>query len=204
MLKERQNRKYVFSILVLLSISGMWSINSNSDLSISQKIIFACLNFSYLFFVAEYIEIIMYRRIIKNVFGFNNYFPPSMYNLYNVVLPIVSMFIYVFAWALYLSNSIFDVQTSGILILMSQSCIQFSVFGKNKIIFANKDAIAIGFRLISYDTIKDYDLDTEKKLGISINKITAHMKDGDNICFSVDSKYLGKLVERLARRSSIE
>lgn len=197
-MKERTYRKYIFFILVLLSVCSIWSIYRDTNYILSKRIIFICLYFTYLFLVAEYIEIIIYRNILMNVFEYKMYFPSSIYNLYNIFMPSISMLLYVFAWTLYLSDSIFDMQIIGILILMSESCICYSIFGKNNIIFANKDNLALNFRLVPYNSIRTYNLSKKRGIGSNINEIIIHLHSGEDITISVDSIYLDELIKNLS------
>jgi hypothetical protein len=197
-MKERTYSKYIFFILVLLSVCSIWSIYRDPDYNLSKKIIFICLNFTYLFLVADYIDIIIYRNILMHVFEYKMYFPSTIYNLYNTILPSISMLLYVFAWILYLSDSIFDLQTVGILILMSESCICYSIFGKKNIIFGNKDNLAINFRLVPYNSIRTYNLSKKRGIGRNINEIIIHLHSGEDITFSVNSIYLDEIIKNLS------
>ncbi len=199
-MKKGKYSKYIFSIIVLLSICSVWILYNDSELSVFQKIIYICLNFTYLFLVAEYIELIIYRNILMSVFDYKMYFPfLKYYKLYNVVLPIISILIYVFAWTFYLSESGSDIKICGILILMSESCILYSFFGRKRMVFANKNTIALYNQLIPYDLINTYDLKTEKRMGTNINKVTIHLYSGEKIIFDVVSKYLEELVKNISK-----
>ena len=203
-MKVKKQSKYIFSIMILLSTCSVWIISSDFNLSVFQKTIYICLNFMYLFLVAEFIEMIMHRNMIMNVFDYKMYFPLlKYYKLYNIVLPIVSMLIYVFAWTLYLSAYDYSFKTSAILILMSGSCISYSFFSRKKMVFANNNTIAFNNQLISYSIIKTYDLKTEKLMGINKNEVTVCLISGDKCTFNVESKYLNELIKNLSKDAKI-
>lgn len=190
--------------MILLSTSSVWIISSDFNLSVYQKTIYICLNFIYLFLVAEYIEMIMYRNMIMNVFDYKMYFPLlKYYKFYNIILPIVSMLTYVFAWMIYLSAYDYSFKTSAILILMSGSCISYSFFSRRKMVFANNNAIVFNNQLISYNIIRTYDLKTEKLMGINKNEVTIYLFSGDKCTFNVESKYLYELVKNLSKEAKI-
>ena len=190
--------------MILLSTSSVWIISSDFNLSVYQKTIYICLNFIYLFLVAEYIEMIMYRNMIMNVFDYKMYFPLlKYYKFYNIILPIVSMLTYVFAWMIYLSAYDYSFKTSAILILMSGSCISYSFFSRRKMVFANNNAIVFNNQLISYNIIRNYDLKTEKLMGINKNEVTIYLFSGDKCTFNVESKYLYELVKNLSKEAKI-
>ena len=204
MMKVKRHSKYIFSIMILLSTSSVWIISSDFNLSVYQKTIYISLNFIYLFLVAEYIEMIMYRNMIMNVFDYKMYFPLlKYYKFYNIILPIVSMLTYVFAWMIYLSAYDYSFKTSAILILMSGSCISYSFFSRRKMVFANNNAIVFNNQLISYNIIRTYDLKTEKLMGINKNEVTIYLFSGDKCTFNVESKYLYELVKNLSKEAKI-
>ncbi len=196
-MKVKSFRKYTFSILILLSICSIWSIYSYYDLNIIKKTILMCLNLTYLFLIAEYMELIIYSNMIVNVFSYKNIVPSSIFKLIYVVLPIISMLIYVFAWVLLLSNSVFDVQTTAVLIIMSESFIISSIFMKNNVIFANENGIIIGFHTISYHQISNYNSSKRNIMGIDVEKIEVELITGEKLTFSVDSKKIYELIENI-------
>lgn len=166
-MKEKNFSIYVFLIIALLSTSNLWSVYTDNNVGIINKSIFICLNLIYLYLVTEYIRIIFYHNVLISMFRCKCYVQSSIYNLIYFVLPIISILIYTFAWILYLVNSIFDIETVKIFILLSGSCIMFSVHAKKNMIFANKEEIFIGFQSISYNSIDTY---VKKKIkgGISM------------------------------------
>lgn len=198
-MKVKTHNKYIFLIINLLSICSMWIGCGDLNLSILEKILFLYMCFIYLFLLSEYIQMIMYRHILINILEFKMYFPcMKFYKIYNIILPIISMIIYILAWALYIGDSEIYYITSLILILMSSSCISYSYFGRKKLVFANKNSIILNYQLISYTIIKTYDLYTEIRMGNIINEITVYLYNGDKITFNVDSKYLDEFIENIS------
>lgn len=198
-MKVKTHNKYIFLIINLLSICSMWIVCGDLNLSILEKILFLYMCFIYLFLLSEYIQMIMYRHILINILEFKMYFPcMKFYKIYNIILPIISMIIYILAWALYIGDSEIYYITSLILILMSSSCISYSYFGRKKLVFANKNSIILNYQLISYTIIKTYDLYTEIRMGNIINEITVYLYNGDKITFNVDSKYLDEFIENIS------
>lgn len=89
-------------------------------------------------------------------------------------------------------NSIFDIETVKIFILLSGSCIMFSVHAKKNMIFANKEEIFIGFQSISYNSIDTY---VKKKIkGMDINEIKLYLHTGNEITFRIDGKEINEIL----------
>ncbi|NLK99358.1 MAG: hypothetical protein GX271_01720 [Clostridiales bacterium] len=199
-MKKRKHVRYIFPIIILLTICSVWILFNDSKLSIFQKTIYVCLNLTYLFLIAEYIEMIIFSNILISKFEFKLYFPfMKYYQIYNIVLPIISILIYVLAWVFYLSESGSDIKIFGILILISESFLSYSFFGRNRMVFANKNTIATFNCLISYDSISTYDLKTIKRMGVTINEVTVKLYNGDVIIFNIINKYLDELIENLSK-----
>ncbi len=200
--KINSYKKIVFAILVLLSISSLWNVMARNEISDLKKIIVVSLNLIFIYLISEYIETYIYHKIVKSMFGAINYTQNAIYKIHFSVLPICSLLIYIAAWLLFIENSVVDIQTLGILIIMASALIIFTVQVRDKVIFANEEYIFLHNEVMSISSIQKYTSSKKKILGFEVMEIKIATNLGNEYILRVDRNQTNQFCTKLLKKSS--
>lgn len=190
----RKYKKYIFMILVLLSLSNFSIIVQKNDTSILKKIIFIGLNIIYIYIITEYIELFIYHKILESVLNCKCFTSIFTSKLFLKVLPLFSLIVYTFTWYLYIADSIIDTYISNILVLMSISIISFFMQLKDDFVYVNNDNIFKYNIIIAFNSIKTVNLDKKDNIGKTERfKVTLNSKEEYYI--KIDKKHTREFLD---------
>ncbi len=195
--KKNIPKKFLLPILILLSASSISSILFSEEIVDYKKIMLICMNLIYLFFVSEYIFCIIHDGIFISSLKYKRVFPDrNGYILCFILLPIISLLIYVFAWTIYSSYPVFDRYTFLILMLMSISCF-FPFFDLEKsMIMVNDESMLIGYRLIRFELISKCEVLEKKYKALRFTEGILYLKNGEKIPIKSNDEFLRELSKK--------
>lgn len=184
----KSHKKYMFYIIILLTISSSVQFLTSTNVNEMLKLILMCLNIGYLFLISEYLETIVYYKILKNVFNCKNISSRFTYKYFFIISPIFSLFLYLLAWITFLFNLVENSERAFVLLLtIGMSYLVLVVLIRSNITFINHDYIFINKNIIPLKEI-DRIRTIEKNEGIRPNLLKIILISGVEYTVRIDNK----------------
>lgn len=194
---RKSHKKYIFSIIILITISSSVQLLTITNISEISKLILICLNIGYLFLISEYLETIVYYEILKSIFNCINISSRFTYKFLFIINPIFSLFLYLLAWIIFLFNIVGNsYKAFALLLIMGISYLALVVLIRNNIIFINNDYIFINRKPIFLKEIDSIKI-IEKNDGVKPNLLKIILTSGEEYSVRIDNKKFNDIESRL-------